>query len=75
MESSTISDMNLPDYITLIGDKAASDLFGISERAATSYRLGSRSPRPAVARRIVAATGGKVSWADVYAKPTKQEAA
>jgi hypothetical protein len=67
--------MDLPAYITLIGDKAAAELFGITERAATSYRLGSRSPRPAVARRIVAATGGKVSWADVYAKPSKQEAA
>lgn len=67
--------MNLSDYITLIGDKAASDLFGITERAATSYRLGSRSPRPAVARRIVAATSGKVSWAEVYATPTKSEAA
>lgn len=57
--------MNLSEYIALIGDKAASNLFGITERAAVSYRLGHRSPRPDVARRIVAVTD--LSWADVYA--------
>lgn len=60
--------MNLSEYIALIGDKAASDLFGITERAAVSYRLGHRSPRPEVASRIVAVTDGKLSWADVYSR-------
>lgn len=59
--------MNLPDYLELIGDKAASELFGITERAALSYRTGKRKPRPEIAQRIVEKTGGKVDWKDIYA--------
>jgi len=59
--------MNLTSYIELIGDKAAAELFGITERAAMSYRLGDRKPRPEVAQRIVDKTNGKVGWADIYA--------
>ena len=59
--------MNLTSYIELIGDKAAAELFGITERAAMSYRLGDRKPRPEVAQRIVNKTGGKIGWADIYA--------
>ena len=59
--------MNLTSYIELIGDKAAAELFGITERAAMSYRLGDRKPRPEVAQRIVDKTSGKVGWADIYA--------
>ncbi len=74
-----IGFMNLSEYISLIGDKAASELFGIEQRTAASYRLGQRQPRPEVARTIVAVTNGKVTWPEVYAPieaaSTKDEAA
>ena len=59
--------MNLQKYIELIGDSAASELFCITKRAAMSYRLGDRKPRPDVAERIVIKTAGKVGWKDIYA--------
>ena len=66
--------MRIQDYIATIGDRAAAELFGITERAAESYRLGTRKPRPEVAQRIVVKTNGKVDWEGIYA-PTKSEAA
>lgn len=58
--------MNLKKYIELVGDSAAAEMFGITTRAAMSYRLGDRKPRPAVAERIVTKTKGKVSWKEIY---------
>lgn len=66
--------MRIQDYIATIGDRAAAELFGITERAAESYRLGTRKPRPEVAQRIVDKTNGKVDWEGIYA-PAKSEAA
>lgn len=59
--------MKLTAYIAFIGDEAAAELFGISNRTAMSYRLGERKPRPEVAERIVLKTSGKVGWRDIYA--------
>jgi len=65
--------MNLPAYIETIGDKAASELFGIAERTAMSYRLGERKPRPEVAQRIIEKTNGRVDWAGIYAPAPMDE--
>ena len=62
--------MKIQDFIATIGDRAAAELFGISERAAESYRLGTRKPRPEVAQRIVEKTSGKVDWEGIYTPST-----
>lgn len=64
--------MELSEYITQIGDKAAAKLFGISERVAQSYRNKERRPRPERARHIIEASGGKVDWNGIYAQPLRQ---
>lgn len=56
--------MNLDDYIKKVGDAEFAAKFGITPRAALSYRMGDRSPRPKLAKRIVAAT--PVTWAGIY---------
>jgi len=67
--------MNLSDYIKRKGTKEAAQLFGVSEAAAKSYRYGWRVPRPDVANRIVLATGGEVTLAEIFASASKTEAA
>lgn len=56
--------MKLTNYIEKVGDKAFAERFGITPRAAMSYRLGDRTPRPKLATRIVAET--PVTWAGIY---------
>lgn len=51
-----IGGMKLKEYIRLIGDEPFAKLIGVSKHAARSYRTGERSPRPAVARKIVKKT-------------------
>ncbi len=58
--------MNLSTYIKTIGEQAASRLFSVSIYTVRSWRSGSRSPRPAKAREIVEATGGKVTLESIY---------
>lgn len=58
--------MKLSDYIKAKGIPEAAKLFGISEAAAKSYRYEWRTPRPEVAMRIVAATGGEVTLAEIF---------
>jgi hypothetical protein len=62
--------MNLPDYIKQVGDKTFADRFGVSERAAMSYRLQDRVPRSKLAKKIVAET--PVTWEGIYAAPEKR---
>ena len=45
--------MRLSDYIALIGDQKAAQLWQVSRRAVQSWRLGVRYPRPEIAARIV----------------------
>ena len=61
---------NLPDYIRGIGIKAFAEKFGVSERAALAYQYGSRSPRKALAKRIV--DESSVTWEGIYALPSKE---
>lgn len=56
--------MELPDYISKVGDKAFADKFGVTERAARSWRLRERYPRREVAQRIAKAT--PVTWEGIY---------
>jgi hypothetical protein len=58
--------MKLREYLTAIGDAQAAKLFGISERAARSYRYGVRTPKPATARQIVRRSKGALSMQDIY---------
>jgi len=67
--------MNLPAYIKAKGMAECALLFGVSESTIKAWRWGARTPRPEAANRIVAATGGEVSLAEIYAQPIKREAA
>lgn len=62
--------MKLPAYIKAKGVAECAALFGVSESTIKAWRWGARTPRPEAANRIVAATGGEVSLADIYAQPT-----
>lgn len=58
--------MTLSEYISTMGDEAAAKVLGISERAAKSYRLGKRTPRPEKAKQIVRRSRGKLSLDTIY---------
>jgi hypothetical protein len=60
--------MTLADYIKAIGDDAAAQVLGISKRAAKSYRLKARTPRPGVANQIVRRSRGKLTMESIYAR-------
>ena len=60
--------MNLSEYISTMGDEAAAKILGISERAAKSYRLGKRCPRPAKANLMVKRSKGKLTLESIYGK-------
>ncbi len=59
--------MKLTDYIAKIGDEAFAEKFGITRRAALSYRLRERRPKPELAARIVQET--PVTWKGIYVMP------
>ncbi len=61
-----MSFMDLPDFIKSMGDAEAARLFGVTERAVMSWRLGDRQPRPATASQIIAASKGRLNWQDIY---------
>ena len=60
--------MDLRQYIGTLGDDAAAKVLGISARAAKSYRLGMRLPRPAKASQMVKRSGGKLTLEAIYGK-------
>lgn len=62
----TVRGMNLSEFIDAIGDEQAAKLFGITRRAAQSYRLGTRRPRPEVAQRMVDKSKGRLTHASIY---------
>ena len=62
--------MKLSEYIAREGNEAAALRFGVKEGTAKAWRYGYRRPTPEAAMRIVAATGGEVSLADIYADPS-----
>lgn len=58
--------MKLTEYIASIGDTEASQLFGIKERTAKSWRLGERRPRPEQAKEIVRLTRNLVKLEECF---------
>ena len=57
----------LPAFIQEVGDAEAARLFGVTVRAAQSWRRGERVPKPDTAARIVRASKGRVSFESCYA--------
>jgi len=57
--------MTLSEYIREIGVPEFAKRFRITERAATAYLYGARTPRPKLAKSIVEKT--PVDWEGVYA--------
>lgn len=66
--------MNLPDYIKATGNKAAGQLFGVSEGTVKAWRYGLRTPSSSAAKRIIESTGGKVGWSDIYGRTSERAA-
>lgn len=58
--------ISLSEFIAEIGDEEAGRLFGVSARAAKSWRLRDRYPRPETADRIVVRTSGRVTHEGIY---------
>jgi hypothetical protein len=58
--------MELKNYIELLGDEVAAQLFEVKPRTTASWRRGERLPRPSQALVIVERTNGKVSLKDIY---------
>ena len=56
--------MTLSEHITDIGDEAFAKRYGVDKRAATSYRLLQRHPRPELVKRLVSEAG--LSLDDIY---------
>lgn len=56
----------LKDYLTSLGDAKAAKIFGVTERAAMSWRLGERRPRPDKALEIVKRSRGRVRFDQIY---------
>lgn len=65
--------MNLSDYIEQIGDEAFALKFGVTPRAASAYRLGQRTPRAAIAQRIV--EDSPVTWAGIHDQELRERRA
>jgi DNA-binding transcriptional regulator YdaS (Cro superfamily) len=59
--------MELAVYIHCVGDQAAAQLFGVTLRAASSWRRMERAPSPQQALKIVELSEGKVDWKGIYA--------
>jgi hypothetical protein len=59
----------LKEFIEEIGDERCAAICGVKVRTASSWRRGERSPRPPMARRLVAASGGKLSLEKLYQEP------
>jgi hypothetical protein len=60
--------MTLQDYIATVGDKTAAKVLGITERAARSYRLGTRLPRPERAQQMVRRSQGRLTMQAIYGR-------
>ena len=65
--------MNIDEYLA-DGNSSVAELAeqtGVTVQAISQYRSGKRIPRPRIARRIVEASGGKISYEDIYADREK----
>jgi NADH:ubiquinone oxidoreductase subunit len=66
----------LPDYIAEVGEQKFAQDYGVTVRAAQSYRFRARRPRREVARRIVEDKRNPLTWGsildyDLYEPPTR----
>lgn len=60
--------MTMKEYLEMIGDRAMAQRLGVSRRAVQSWRLGDRTPRPNMARRIIEVSEGKLDYSGIYEK-------
>jgi len=74
-EACNSGPMTLIEYIRREGDLSCAVLFGVKLRTIGSWRRRERQPRPTQARRIVEATGGAVTMAEIYAEFESEAAA
>lgn len=58
--------MRLRTYIKKVGDKELANRLKVTERRVSSWRLGQRSPRPDMARRIEKITNRQVTFKECY---------
>lgn len=58
--------MDLPSFIRSLGVEKAAVLLDESPRAVKGWMYGERRPRPAKARKIVARSKGRVTFASIY---------
>lgn len=58
--------MTFQEHLEQLGDAVAAKRYGITERAARSYRTGMRKPRPAVAFKIAKKSLGELTLAIIY---------
>ena len=61
--------MNLKEYLDHFNVKQSEIVItvGVTVQAISQYCLKKRAPRPSIARKIVEATRGQVTYADLYA--------
>jgi transcriptional regulator with XRE-family HTH domain len=69
--------MNLNAYLIESGETEAefARRVGVGQQHINRLRHGKRRARPALARRMVAASGGKIGFADIYAEDESEAAA
>jgi hypothetical protein len=58
--------MGLKEHIAKLGDAQAAKRYRITERAARSYRMGVRRPKPETALRMVKLSKGELTLASIY---------
>ena len=58
--------VRLDKYIENVGERAASELFGVKRPTVYAWRTGRRKPQPEKAKEIERVTGGKVKFAECY---------
>lgn len=65
--------MRLDDYIRTVGEERAASVLRASIRAIRSWRYGARRPGPLKALDIERATGGIVTFLDIYDPDASQK--
>lgn len=65
--------MKLREYLNSQGISVSdfAVMIGTAQPTVSGYLLGTRpNPRPEIAKRIISATNGAVTWDDLYGRPT-----
>jgi DNA-binding transcriptional regulator YdaS (Cro superfamily) len=61
--------MRISEYLKIKNAYEFADEIGVSAASVSYYRSGRMMPSPVIAKRIIEATGGQVSYEDLYGKP------